>query len=69
MSLSSTSTVKAQITNALGPKATSYFSVLKEYLSGHISRNEYDEQIKALLDSTHLRMFQMMSNVALLTSV
>ncbi|KAI0793889.1 transcriptional regulator of RNA polII, SAGA, subunit-domain-containing protein [Fomes fomentarius] len=54
MSLASTSTVKTQILSALGPKGSSYFSVLKEYLSGHISRNEYDEQIKALLDSTHL---------------
>ena len=57
MSLSSTTTVKSQITNALGPKAPLYFAVLKEYLSGRISRNEYDEQIKTHLDSTHLRMF------------
>ncbi|KAI0741934.1 transcriptional regulator of RNA polII, SAGA, subunit-domain-containing protein [Daedaleopsis nitida] len=54
MSLSSTSTVKSQITTALGQRATLYFNVLKEYLSGHISRNEYDDQVKALLDSTHL---------------
>ena len=55
MSLSSTTTVKSQITNALGPKAPLYFAVLKEYLSGRISRNEYDEQVKTHLDSTHLR--------------
>ncbi|KAH9935941.1 transcriptional regulator of RNA polII, SAGA, subunit-domain-containing protein [Epithele typhae] len=54
MSLSSTATVKNQITTALGPKASLYFGVLKEYLSGRISRNEYDEQVKTHLDSTHL---------------
>lgn len=54
MSLSSTSTVKSQLTTALGQRATLYFNVLKEYLSGRISRNEYDDQVKALLDSTHL---------------
>ena len=54
MSLSSTTTVKSQLTNALGQKAPLYFSVLKEYLAGRISRNEYDEQIKTHLDSTHL---------------
>ncbi|KAI0629279.1 transcriptional regulator of RNA polII, SAGA, subunit-domain-containing protein [Trametes polyzona] len=54
MSLSSTSTIKNQLTNALGPKAPPYFAVLKEYLSGHISRTEYDEQVKTYLDTTHL---------------
>ncbi|OSD05537.1 hypothetical protein PYCCODRAFT_1457469 [Trametes coccinea BRFM310] len=54
MSLSSTSTIKHQLTNALGPKAPLYFNVLKEYLSGHISRTEYDDQVKQYLDSIHL---------------
>ncbi|EJF64257.1 transcriptional regulator of RNA polII, SAGA, subunit-domain-containing protein [Dichomitus squalens] len=54
MSLSSTSTVKAQLTNALGPKAPQYFHVLKEYLSGRISRNEYDDEVKTYLDSVPL---------------
>ncbi|KAH9846033.1 transcriptional regulator of RNA polII, SAGA, subunit-domain-containing protein [Lenzites betulinus] len=54
MSLSSTSTIKNQLSNALGSKAPPYFRVLKEYLSGHISRTEYDDQVKTFLDSTHL---------------
>ncbi|KAI0352365.1 hypothetical protein OH77DRAFT_1409403 [Trametes cingulata] len=54
MSLSSTATIKNQLSNALGPKAPLYFSVLKEYLSGHISRTEYDDQVKTYLDSTPL---------------
>ncbi|KAI0766940.1 transcriptional regulator of RNA polII, SAGA, subunit-domain-containing protein [Trametes elegans] len=54
MSLSSTTTIKQQLKDALGVKAPQYFHVLKEYLSGHISRTEYDEQVKTLLDSTHL---------------
>lgn len=56
MSLSSTTTIKNQLSTALGPKAPPYFSVLKEYLSGHISRTEYDDQVKTHLDSTHLGM-------------
>ncbi|PIL24965.1 hypothetical protein GSI_12852 [Ganoderma sinense ZZ0214-1] len=54
MSLSSTSTVKAQLTNALGSKAPLYFNVLKEYLAGRISRNEYDDKVKTYLDSVPL---------------
>ncbi|OJT06384.1 hypothetical protein TRAPUB_2758 [Trametes pubescens] len=54
MSLSSTTTIKNQLSTALGPKAPPYFSVLKDYLSGHISRTEYDDQVKTHLDSTHL---------------
>lgn len=57
MSLSSTSTVKAQLTNALGSKAPLYFDALKEYLAGRISRNEYDEKVKTYLDSVPLRKF------------
>ena len=57
MSLSSTSTVKAQLTNALGPKAPPYFHVLKEYLAGRISRNEYDDEVKIYLDSVPLREY------------
>ena len=63
MSLSSTTTVKSQLANALGQKAPLYFGVLKEYLAGRISRNEYDEQIKTHLDSTHLRTFPFASRV------
>ena len=48
MSLSSTSTLKAQLTNALGSEAPAYFKVLKEFLSGHISRTEFEEVLKKL---------------------
>lgn len=49
MSLSSTSTLKAQLTNALGSEAPAYFKVLKEFLSGHISRTEFEEVLKKVL--------------------
>ena len=35
-----------------------YFSVLKEYLAGRISRNEYDDKVKTYLDSVPLRESQ-----------
>ncbi|KAI0675529.1 transcriptional regulator of RNA polII, SAGA, subunit-domain-containing protein [Trametes maxima] len=54
MSLSSTTTIKNQLSTALGPKAPPYFKILKEYLSGHISRIEYDDQVKTYLDSIQL---------------
>ncbi|KAI0641949.1 transcriptional regulator of RNA polII, SAGA, subunit-domain-containing protein [Trametes meyenii] len=54
MSLSSTTTIKNQLSAALGSKAPPYFKILKEYLSGHISRTEYDDQVKTYLDSIQL---------------
>ncbi|TCD69636.1 hypothetical protein EIP91_006861 [Steccherinum ochraceum] len=56
MSLSSTTTIKAQLTSILGPKAPQYFKTLQLYLSGEISRGEYDDAIKESLgrDNTSL---------------
>jgi hypothetical protein len=51
MSLSSTSTIKQQITNALGPeKSPTYFSTLQLFVKGQISRGEFDNVICGLLD-------------------
>lgn len=51
MSLSSTSTIKQQITNALGPvKGPTYFSNLKSFVKGQISRAEFEDVICGLLD-------------------
>ncbi|TFK94187.1 hypothetical protein K466DRAFT_536690 [Polyporus arcularius HHB13444] len=57
MSLSSTSTLKAQLTNALGSEAPAYFSVLKEFLSGHISRNEFEDVLKKVLQDNLYLLF------------
>ncbi|OBZ73832.1 hypothetical protein A0H81_06044 [Grifola frondosa] len=54
MSLLSTSTIKSQLLSALGQKAPLYWHVLQQYLSGSISRIEYDEQVKEYLDTTPL---------------
>ncbi|KAF9820596.1 hypothetical protein IEO21_01299 [Rhodonia placenta] len=56
MSLPSTTTSRHQLISALGPKAPSYWTALKEYLCARISRVEFDEQVKELLDTTHLRL-------------
>lgn len=51
MSLSSTSTIKQQITHALGPeKSPKYFSTLQFFVKGHISRAEFEDVICGLLD-------------------
>ncbi|KAL9713712.1 hypothetical protein Ac2012v2_003323 [Leucoagaricus gongylophorus] len=51
MSLSSTSTIKQQIIHALGPeKSSSYFSSLKSFVKGQISRAEFENVVCALLD-------------------
>ncbi|PFH51884.1 hypothetical protein AMATHDRAFT_74582 [Amanita thiersii Skay4041] len=54
MSLSSTSTIKGQLTMNLGPKAPQYFSTLKAFVSGKISRQEFDDRVRQVLDSTSL---------------
>ncbi|CAL1714736.1 unnamed protein product [Somion occarium] len=59
MSLSPTATIKAQLTASLGPKAPTYWSVLKQYLSGSISRGEFDEQIKECLGKDNLHLIQL----------
>lgn len=51
MSLSSTSTIKQQIIHALGPeKSSSYFSSLKSFVKGQVSRAEFENVVCALLD-------------------
>ncbi|KZT10055.1 uncharacterized protein LAESUDRAFT_735053 [Laetiporus sulphureus 93-53] len=54
MSLPSTATIRHQLVAALGPKAPNYWGVLRQYLAAQISRIEFEEQVKELLDTTHL---------------
>ncbi|KAH9839856.1 transcriptional regulator of RNA polII, SAGA, subunit-domain-containing protein [Rhodofomes roseus] len=54
MSLPSTTTTRHQLVSALGSKAPQYWNVLREYLTARISRTEFDEQVKALLETTPL---------------
>lgn len=56
MSLPSTSVIKNQLSTALGPNSPIYWSTLQQYLSGSISRIEFDEQVKTCLTNTPLRM-------------
>lgn len=57
MSLSSTTTIKAQLAQALGPKVDDYYKILQEFFSAHTSRGEFDDQIKECLgkDNVPLR--------------
>ncbi|KAJ6488499.1 transcriptional regulator of RNA polII, SAGA, subunit-domain-containing protein [Mycena vitilis] len=54
MSLSSTSTLKAQLKGHLGPKADIYFSTLNLFVTGQTSRTEFDESIRVILDAPNL---------------
>ncbi|EIN06143.1 hypothetical protein PUNSTDRAFT_145474 [Punctularia strigosozonata HHB-11173 SS5] len=54
MSLPSTSTLRAQLNSTLGDKAPAYWRVFKEFLAGHISRNEFDAAARRALDTPHL---------------
>ena len=54
MSLSSTSTIKGQLAAALGAKATAYFDTLSQFVSGRISRSEFEEAVRQSLDSPNL---------------
>ncbi|KAF8737748.1 hypothetical protein AX14_012320 [Amanita brunnescens Koide BX004] len=54
MSLSSTSTLKGQLTTNLGAKAPQYFDTLKDFVSGKISRQEFDDAVRRVLDSNSL---------------
>jgi len=54
MSLSSTSTLKAQLKGHLGDKADLYFSTLNLFVTGQTSRTEFDDSIRAILDSPNL---------------
>ncbi|KAG2344048.1 hypothetical protein BDR05DRAFT_962334 [Suillus weaverae] len=54
MSLSSTSTIKNQLNAALGQKATAYFETLSHFVSGKVSRIEFDESVRQALDAPNL---------------
>jgi hypothetical protein len=54
MSLPSTSTLRTQLNNNLGDKAPAYWRVLKTFLGGHISRDEFDEEARRSLDTPRL---------------
>jgi hypothetical protein len=54
MSLSSTSTLKAQIKSHLGPKADIYFATLNLFVTGQTSRTEFDDSIRTILDTPNL---------------
>lgn len=54
MSLSSTSTIKSQLNTALGQKAQGYFETLSQFISGKISRIEFDESVRHALDAPNL---------------
>lgn len=54
MSLPPTTTIKTQLTSALGHKAPQYYHILREFLSGRISRIEFDEQVKEVLGKDNI---------------
>ncbi|KAK0432858.1 transcriptional coactivator Hfi1/Transcriptional adapter 1, partial [Armillaria borealis] len=54
MSLSSTSTIKRQISSQLGAKAPAYFEPLASFVTGKISRPEFEDSLKAVLDAPNL---------------
>ncbi|EKM49981.1 uncharacterized protein PHACADRAFT_188361 [Phanerochaete carnosa HHB-10118-sp] len=59
MSLSSTTIIKAQIGQALGPKADTYYKILQQYFSAQISQEELDEQIKECLGKDNIPLLQL----------
>ncbi|KAF8892095.1 transcriptional regulator of RNA polII, SAGA, subunit-domain-containing protein [Infundibulicybe gibba] len=54
MSLSSTSTIKSQLSSQLGQKAPTYFESLNSFVTGKSSRSEFDDTIRQLLDAPTL---------------
>lgn len=54
MSLSSTTTIKNQLNQALGPKAPVYYQILQDYFKAAISRVEFDDQIKECLGKDNI---------------
>ncbi|KAJ8094339.1 hypothetical protein AAF712_005720 [Marasmius tenuissimus] len=54
MSLSSTSTIKQQIVTHLGSNAHKYFDSLHDFVTGRISRAEFDDTLKPILDGPNL---------------
>jgi hypothetical protein len=59
MSLSSTSTIKNQLNAALGQKAPAYFETLSQFVSGKVSRIEFDESVRQALDAPNLGTVQL----------
>ncbi|ESK96417.1 hypothetical protein Moror_6925 [Moniliophthora roreri MCA 2997] len=54
MSLSSTSNIKQQLSSNLGPNAFKYFDCLHSFVTGQISRIEFDDTLKPILDAPNL---------------
>jgi hypothetical protein len=58
MSLDSTGNLKQQLVTHLGPKAPIYFDSLQAFVSGKISRGEFEDGVKQVLTSSALREYQ-----------
>lgn len=54
MSLSSTSTIKQQLSSLLGTKATAYFESFNAFVTGQCSRSEFEIAIRHVLDAPTL---------------
>jgi hypothetical protein len=54
MSLSSTSSLKAQLSAALGPNEARYWETFHSFLYGQLSRVEFEEIVRECLDSPQL---------------
>ncbi|KIY52792.1 hypothetical protein FISHEDRAFT_63719 [Fistulina hepatica ATCC 64428] len=54
MSLSTTSNLKAQLVSSLGANASLYFDCLSDFVSGKISRTEFEDVVRVLLDTSAL---------------
>lgn len=54
MSLSSTPTIKAQLSSSLGPKAQAYFETLQNFVAGRVSKSEFNDSIRQSLDTAQL---------------
>lgn len=54
MSLSSTSRIKAQLTEQLGANAQDYFAAINSFVTGHWSRQEFEDATQQLLDAPTL---------------
>ena len=54
MSLSTTSNIKAQLTELLGANAPSYFAAINNFANGRWSRQEFEDAVVQLLDQPTL---------------
>lgn len=54
MSLDSTGNLKQQLHTNLGPKAPIYFEALQGFVTGKISRTEFEEAVRSVLITTNL---------------